>query len=527
MTVGAFSSEQFSLGAYDAKGAQRGDPKAMPGVVWGVDLTLDDRVLVAAVADGTIRWYSAANLTELLALFVDKRDKRWVAWTPSGYYMASAGGEDLIGWHINRGWTQEAEFYAASQFHDRFYRPDIVLAILTTLDEDEAVTWADAERAKQIAAAAPAPTPSKPAESKPVKPEALTAALPPQATIVSPEDGARFSGDSIDVDFRLHASPGGTIDSLLVELDGRKFVTEKHLSLTDGSEGTITISPPKHDIAISLTPSAGALVGAPAKIKMVYAGETPPASAKPNLFVLAIGVDTYQNTNEFPRTYAKADVDGLIETLKQQEGVFFEHVYPTTLLDDDATIAKLRDSFDDIANKSTDNDYVLVYLAGHGFVGADGNFHFMMRNASLGRLNGTSLSERDLTEPLAGVSGKKILMFESCHAGAAAAKDSDNSNFNMGDVANTLTRHAALTFLGAAEGYQLAHFDAKWNYRGAFTQALMEGLSGASADKDGYITIQSLADYLKDRVGALTDHKQSRTFLQADPSNYRLAAARK
>ena len=164
---------------------------------------------------------------------------------------------------------------------------------------------------------------------------------------------------------------------------------------------------------------------------------------------------------------------------------------------------------------------------GHGFVGADGNFHFMMRNASLGRLNGTSLSERDLTEPLAGVSGKKILMFESCHAGAAAAKDSDNSNFNLGDVANTLTRHAALTFLGAAEGYQLAHFDAKWNYRGAFTQAFMEGLSGASANKDGYITIQSLADYLKDRVGALTDHKQSRTFLQADPSNYRLAAARK
>ena len=47
-----------------------------------------------------------------------------------GYYMASAGGEDLIGWHINRGWAQEAEFYPASQFHDRFYRPDIVQAIL-------------------------------------------------------------------------------------------------------------------------------------------------------------------------------------------------------------------------------------------------------------------------------------------------------------------------------------------------------------------------------------------------------------
>jgi hypothetical protein len=26
-----------------------------------------------------------------------------VAWTPGSYYAASPGGEDLIGWHVNRG----------------------------------------------------------------------------------------------------------------------------------------------------------------------------------------------------------------------------------------------------------------------------------------------------------------------------------------------------------------------------------------------------------------------------------------
>ncbi len=157
----------------------------------------------------------------------------------------------------------------------------------------------------------------------------------------------------------------------------------------------------------------------------------------------------------------------------------------------------------------------------------DGNFHFMKRDASLDRLYSTSLSERDLTEPLAGVSGKKLLLFETCHAGAAAAKENDKSNYDMGDVANTITRHAALTFLGAAEGYQLAHFYAKSNYRGAFTQALIEGLGGGAADKDGYITVRSLADYLKERVGALTDHLQSPTFLQTNENDFRLAATRK
>ena len=103
--------------------------------------------------------------------------------------------------------------------------------------------------------------------------------------------------------------------------------------------------------------------------------------------------------------------------MERQEGVFFAHVYSTLLLDDDATIGKLRDNFDDIAKTSTESDYVLVDLVGHGFDGAaDGNFHFMVRNASLVHLNATSFNESDFTEPLAGVLGTRILILESCHA---------------------------------------------------------------------------------------------------------------
>jgi len=40
---------------------------------------------------------------ELLALFVNRDTKAWVARTPTGYYKASSGGEGLVGWHVNRG----------------------------------------------------------------------------------------------------------------------------------------------------------------------------------------------------------------------------------------------------------------------------------------------------------------------------------------------------------------------------------------------------------------------------------------
>ena len=56
---------------------------------------------------------------------------------------ASVGGEELIGWHVNRGPDAAADFFPASHFRDRFYRPDVVARILDTLDEGKAVAEAD------------------------------------------------------------------------------------------------------------------------------------------------------------------------------------------------------------------------------------------------------------------------------------------------------------------------------------------------------------------------------------------------
>ena len=60
---------------------------------------------LAAVGDGTIRWFRASDGKPLLSLFVQTMDNRWILWTPKGYYAASAGGENLIGWNVNRGET--------------------------------------------------------------------------------------------------------------------------------------------------------------------------------------------------------------------------------------------------------------------------------------------------------------------------------------------------------------------------------------------------------------------------------------
>ena len=93
-------------------------------------------------------------------------------WTPQGYYQASVGGEDLIGWHLNRGLDAAPEFHGASRFRDQFYRPDVIAHLLSTLDSGEALRLADRKRGQQT------------------EPPDIRTALPPRVSILSPAPGS-------------------------------------------------------------------------------------------------------------------------------------------------------------------------------------------------------------------------------------------------------------------------------------------------------------------------------------------------
>ena len=82
--------------------------RVIPGAPRAVNISADGRLAVAGLSDGTIRWYRMKDGRELLAFLPRGDGKRWVLWTPSGYYDASEGGDELIGWHVNNGLDREA-----------------------------------------------------------------------------------------------------------------------------------------------------------------------------------------------------------------------------------------------------------------------------------------------------------------------------------------------------------------------------------------------------------------------------------
>ncbi|KAB2924944.1 MAG: hypothetical protein F9K30_08485, partial [Dechloromonas sp.] len=129
---------EWYLRAFAEDGAQAWE-KRIPGAAWAVNISGNGRWVVAALGDGSIRWFRLKDGAEQLALFPHADRERWILWTPGGYYDASMGGEGLVGWHVNRAFNQSADFFSAGRFRERFNLPGVIQKILDTADEQEAV----------------------------------------------------------------------------------------------------------------------------------------------------------------------------------------------------------------------------------------------------------------------------------------------------------------------------------------------------------------------------------------------------
>ena len=167
------SGTNMFLRLFDRDGNRKWEALS-PGAVYSVNISEDGRIAAAALGDGTLRWYRMKDGKQLLALFPHRDRKRWVLWTPSGYYDASPGAEELIGWHVNNGREEAADFFPVSRFRATYYRPDVVAKTLETLDEDEAIKLANRESGK-----------------KEVEAVAIRTMFPPVVNILSPTEGSR------------------------------------------------------------------------------------------------------------------------------------------------------------------------------------------------------------------------------------------------------------------------------------------------------------------------------------------------
>jgi hypothetical protein len=295
----------WSLRAYTTDGTPAWtEPKPVPAFVGGVNITPNGKLVVAAYGDGTIRWHRLDDGEELLALFVHRPDRRWVAWTPKGYYIASPGAEALIGWHVNRGWDQAADFFPAERFREQFSRPDIVKLVLGLLDEEKAIEEAN-KRANLKRAV-----------------EDVRAAAPPVVFIQKPEDNATFRTQEVTLEYFAMSPTGKRITDINVRINNASIGARAAVPLNPRADVPIrlTLTLPPEDVIVTLVAREGFRASEPANLRLRWDGAKPGQIALPRLRALFVGVNEYTSPNLGKLKFAAKDATDLAAFFKAQEG---------------------------------------------------------------------------------------------------------------------------------------------------------------------------------------------------------------
>jgi len=137
---------EWNLRAFDADGKEVWRT-VTPGVAWAVNISEDGRLAVAALGDGTIRWYRVDDGHLLLSLKVLSDRTNWVAWTPEGFYNATQGALGVLKWEVNRGYDAAAEVVPVSSI-PKLRRADVLPLVLQQLETLRALGIADLAAAR-------------------------------------------------------------------------------------------------------------------------------------------------------------------------------------------------------------------------------------------------------------------------------------------------------------------------------------------------------------------------------------------
>jgi len=264
------------------------------------------------------------------------------------------------------------------------------------------------------------------------------------------------------------------------------FTLNKLISLQNG----------KNTIGFKATNSTGNIESNLAKITINYKGRS---NKKPNLHILAIGVDKYRDKSLW-LTYSKADAKGFINAIKDVSNPLFKHIYTYTLFDKDVTNKNILNTFAKIGAKTNREDVFVFYLAGHGKTDAKtGSYFFIPANFRYKNENSVrekGLSQKDLTLALSKIQAmKSLVLFDTCNSGSFIKSASARGMLEKTAI-NKLTRATGRATLVASSEDQVALEGYKGH--GVFTYTLIEALRGEGYGRDNKITIKELASYIED-----------------------------
>jgi uncharacterized caspase-like protein len=226
---------------------------------------------------------------------------------------------------------------------------------------------------------------------------------------------------------------------------------------------------------------------------------------------LAVGVSQYQNPR-YSLGFAAKDARDFSNLMQRQKGNLYRDLEVRLLADEKATRETILDGLNWLEKSCTHNDVAMIFFAGHGINDRNGNYYFIPPNIDPENLKRTGLPYFEIMATVRNTAGKVLLFLDTCHAGNVMGNTTRGGEVDINAMINELAsaENGAVVF-ASTTGRQQALEDETWG-NGAFTKALLEGLSGkADFQGTGRVTVNMLDLYISERVKTLTHGQQTPT----------------
>ena len=426
-------------------------------------LSQDGKLVLQINKSGHFYFYDTATQKRILnGLYVDDEI---VLYTDDGFYDGTVEGTHHVTWHYP-GLKQHFDF---NQFESKFKRPDIIKAILTGQPFEKPEV--------QLL-----PPPTVEMRLKHPGNYAKQATVELSATSVRPIINMRLFMDGAPV--------------AEIPVTGKQAQKTVSLELKRGKHWITAVA--YNDQGYSSIPQSLMIDASAVKAK------------GGNLYVLGVGVNNYPNMPKANLDYAKQDIIAFAETARANPAHQYENIVIKQLLDEKATPTNIYQALTNIVQQATIDDTLLLYFAGHGEKGKDGQFYFLTSQASFGDFETTGLAWEKVAALLAQTKAKVIVFLDACHSGVASQETVVPNDEYVAELMKT--GKAGMVVMAASKGRQFSFEDidfgdghGAFNY--AITQALTEERQTTDTNQNGIIELSELYRSVKFNVHKLTDGK--------------------
>jgi hypothetical protein len=245
-------------------------------------------------------------------------------------------------------------------------------------------------------------------------------------------------------------------------------------------------------------------------------GPAAPAGARPDLYVLSIGVSRYKSGG-MSLQFADNDATKLAEVFRGQEGKLYGRVFTKVLVNEGVTRDTILEAVVKFLGQASDFDVAMVFVAGHGVQDrVTGSYYYLPYDATPENIMSHGLRWSDFDESVTKLRthvSKVVLFVDTCHAGSmtVAMRGAEAGE----DLAKTLKEAEGTFIVSASKAGETSEERDEWRLpgetrgHGAFTLSILKGLlGGADVDRSGSVSLDELSYYVGKEVPRMTGGNQ-------------------